>query len=166
MYDAGHFCLLVFAQGTWKEHYKKELHENLSTNFVSQLKPRNEEEARKIAFNEVYEEPFFEPPPQKFKCDICSLINEAFEEKKGTNDGIILFSHNLLDAIGIKAFFVPLLKNNNIKKIFYFELSMFDEKAFLSHETLATKKLRSQEMLQIVYDDQFEKGIIYEILNY
>ncbi len=166
MYDAGHSCLLIFAQGTWKDHSKKELKEILTSSFLSQLEPRSEEEAHKIAWNEVFADPFFEPPPRKYNCDICSFISEAFQEKKGINDGMILFTHNVLDAIGFKAFFAPLMANTKIKKVLYFELSMFDEKAFMSHKKLVTKQVRSHEIFEIVDNNQFENGIIYEILNY
>ncbi|MCP4764258.1 MAG: hypothetical protein GY870_20965 [archaeon] len=166
MYDLGHSCLLVFAQGSWKDHYKKELKEILTSNFLSQLKPRSEEEAKKIAWNEVNEEPFFEPPPRKYDCDICSFISEAFQEKKGINEGMLLFTHNVLDAIGFKAFFAPLIKNTKIKKILYFELGIFDEKDFLSHKKCVTKQARSHEIFEIVDNNLFENGIIYEILNY
>ncbi len=166
MYDGGHSCLLVFAQGSWKDQYKKKFQENLTSNFLLQLEPRSEEEARKIAWNETIVEPFFEPPPRKYNCEICSFINDAFQEKKGINDGMILFTHVVLDAIGFKAFFAPLMKNTKIKKILYFELSMFDEKDFMSHKKLVTKQARSHEIFEIVDNDQFENGIIYEILNY
>ncbi len=134
MYDAGHFCLLIIAQATWKDHYKKGLYKTLSSNFLLELKPSSEEEATKISWNEVYEEPFFEPLPQNYECDICSLISKAFNEKKGINDGMTLFSHNVLDAIGFKSFFTPLMKNNKIKKMLYFELNFYDEKEFMKNK--------------------------------
>jgi hypothetical protein len=166
VYDAGHFCLLIFAQGTWKSSFINKLNEILSSIFLSQLKPRSDEEAHKIAWNEVYEDPLFEPPPRKYKCGICSFMSEVFQDKKGNNDGIILFSHNVLDVIGFKAFLAPLMKNNKIKKILYFELNFDNEKDFMDHKKLVTKQIRSDEIFEIVDNNQFENGIIYEISNY
>ena len=166
MYDAGHFCVLILAQGMWKDHYKNELNKTLYSNFLLQLKPRSEAEAHKITWDEVYEDPLFEPPPREVECEICSFINEAFLDRKGINDGMILFSHNVLDSIGFKGFFTPLIKNEKIKKILYFELSIYDEKDFMKHKKLVTKQVRSYEIFDNIERNQFENGIIYEIFNY
>jgi len=166
MYDEGHFCLLIFAQGTWKDHYRKELFETISSNFLFQLKPRSEEEVAKIAWNEVYAEPLFEPPPHDYNCSFCSFLSEIFKDKKGNNDGMVIFTHNVLDVIGFKAFFTPLIKNNKIKKLLYFELGMFDEDEFMKHKKFATKQVHSYEIFEIVDNEQFQNGTLYEILNY
>ncbi len=165
MYDAGHFCLLIFAQGVWKENYVKALLENVSSNFLSQLKPRNEAEGVQISWNEVYEDPLFEPPPN-YNCSICSFLSEVFNTKKGNNESLILFSHNVLDVIGFKTFFTPLIKNAKIKKLFYLELSLLDEEEFLKHKTLKSQQVHSYEIFELVDKDRFENGTLYEILNY
>lgn len=165
MYDAGHFCLLIFAQSVWKENYEIKLLENTSSNFLSQLKPRNEKEGAQIAWNEVYEDPLFEPPPN-YNCPICSFLSEIFNKKKGNNNGMILFSHNVLDVIGFKVFFTPLIKNSKIKKLLFLELSIFYEEEFLKQKTLISQKLHSYEIFELVDNDRFEKGTLYEILNY
>jgi len=166
MYDAGHFCLLIFAQSVWKENYTKILLKNVSSNFLSQLKPRSEAEGAQIAWNEVYEDPLFEPPPLNLNCPICSFLSEIFNNKKGNNNGMILFSHNVLDVIGFKVFFTSLIKNDKIKKLLFLELGMFDEEEFLKHKTLTTQQVDSYEIFDLVDSEQFEKGTLYEILNY
>ncbi|KKM85858.1 hypothetical protein LCGC14_1284800 [marine sediment metagenome] len=165
MYDAGHLCLLIFAQSTWKENYAKKLLEYISSNFLSQLKPRSEQEGAQISWNEVYEDPLFEPPPT-FNCQICSFLSEIFNKKKRNNDGMILFSHNVLDVIGFKAFFTPLIKNAKIKKLLFLELSIFNEEEFLKHKTLISQQVHSYEIFELVDNDRFENGTLYEILNY
>lgn len=166
MYDAGHFCLLIVAQDVWKENYKKELLENVSSNFLLQLKPRSEGEANLISWNEVYEDPLFEPLPHNITCPTCSFLSEVFNEKKKNNDGMILFSHNILDVIGFKAFLTPFIKNDKIKKMLYLELSMFDEDEFLKHKKLTVQQVHSYEIFKLVDNEQFENGTLYEILNY
>lgn len=166
MYDAGHFCLLIFAQSVWKENYAKKLLENVSSNFLSQLKPRSEAEGAQISWNEVYEDPLFEPPPPNDNCPICSFLSEIFNNKKKNNEGMILFSHNVLDVIGFKKFFSQLIKNDKIKKLVFLELSMFDEDEFLKHKTLTTQQVHSYEIFELVDNEQFENGTLYEILNY
>ncbi len=37
MIDYGHLCLLIFAQGTWKESYKNKLLDQIKKNFLSNM---------------------------------------------------------------------------------------------------------------------------------
>lgn len=70
-----------------------------------------------MMWRSIEKSPLFEPISIQ-ECSICSFLSKIFEEKKGEHDRSILFSHNILDMMSFKSFFTPLLKNNQIKKIF------------------------------------------------
>jgi hypothetical protein len=103
MYDMGHFCLLIIAQDKWKPHFKEQLLEDVNKKFLPLLEPRSKQEEIKIGWNEVPKEPLFDPKNQTV-CESCSALQPIFENKKGVNDGLILFSHSLPDKFGVKFF--------------------------------------------------------------
>jgi len=107
MYDYGHFCWLILANGTWKAQYKEKLLKNVQSNFLSALKPDSVEESRQMSWDENELSPLFDPREigkSQRDYQICSAISTIFEEKRGTNEGFILFSHNVPDAESFKTF--------------------------------------------------------------
>ena len=61
MYDYGHFCLLIFAQGSWKPQYREKLMETAQDTFISVLEPRSKEEESRLDWDETEKTPLFDP---------------------------------------------------------------------------------------------------------
>ena len=120
MIEYGHVCLLIFAQGTWKENYKMKLFKNVKKSFLENMDIDEIDE-----FAEIVQIPPFDPkfPGDNDRpCELCYPLYDIFEEKKGTNEGLILFSHNILGWKGMKNFLLYVLGESNVKKIYYLEL--------------------------------------------
>ena len=94
-----HFCVLIFAQGTWNDKDRESI-----------LKPLQEKH------NEQRDDPYHlylkltrrDSKPQYSDCQICRPIYEMLEELKGQNDAILFQGHHYLiledDAEDLKDF--------------------------------------------------------------
>jgi len=164
MYDHGHFCLLICPHGNCEKDYKKQLNDEILPWFLFQLFPRDEKEASEGMWNYIEKSPLFEPTSSQ-KCVICNFLYKIFKENKVDKDGIIWFSHNILDNISFKSFFTPLLKDNHIQKLIYLELDSKAEGDFLHNKKVNLKKIDSRELFHLKENNQFEKSVLYEILN-
>lgn len=123
MIDYGHICLLVFTQGPWKENYKEQLLKEISDSFISNM---NLDDIDRWSETEMIS--LFHPknPGDYGKpCEVCHALYEIFEEKKGNNDELILFSHNILSWEGTGKFILSILGEIKVKKIYYLELDQF-----------------------------------------
>ena len=143
MIDYGHMCLLIFAQGTWKENYKKKLLKEVKNKFISDM------DIDDIDFwSEIEKIPPFNPknPEGNHKpCELCYSLYDFFEKKKGNNDGIILFSHNILGWKGMKNFLLFVLGEVNVKKIYYLELDQSSYMIVLKKEFQQLLKISNQD---------------------
>ncbi|MFX1394291.1 MAG: helix-hairpin-helix domain-containing protein [Promethearchaeota archaeon] len=164
MYDHGHFCLLICPHGNYEENYKKHLNNEMLPWFLFQLFPRDEKEASEGMWNYIEKSPLFEPTSSQ-KCVICNFLYKIFKENRVDKDGIIWFSHNILDNISFKSFFTPLLKDNHIQKLIYLELDSKSEGDFLLNKKVNFKKINSKELFDLKDKNQFECSVLYEILN-
>lgn len=171
MFDYGHFCLLIFAQGTWKPKYKERLAKETQSNFLQTLEPRSKAESLHLSWAETERLPLFDPMElgkTQRECALCSAIYKIFQEKKGQNAGVILFSHSVPDVIGFKALFPPLLKDPRIKKLFYFELGpetfVIDKTKYLAQLNERTHQCLSEsEFFDLLDNDKFQQNKLYEI---
>ncbi|MFX0072822.1 MAG: hypothetical protein ACFFAO_17220, partial [Candidatus Hermodarchaeota archaeon] len=120
MIDFGHVCLLIFAQSTWKEHYKTELLKNVNNKFLASMDIDEIDEWAEIPQSPLFNPKF--PGENDHPCELCIPIYEIFEEKKGTNEGLILFSHNILGWKEMENFLLFVLGEDKVKKIYYLEL--------------------------------------------
>lgn len=173
MFEAGHFCLLIFAQGTWKEKFKDTFVKKVKSDFLSLLEPTTEGEAIKLGWDEIPKDPLFNPKiieGTKKECELCSVSYNFFKEKKGSNDGLILFSHSVPYVDEIKSFFTNLLKDNRIKKLCYLELD-FELTYYKREEAIAKinekkeKQLNLSDFFHLLDTKQVECGVLYEIMK-
>lgn len=170
MIDYGHFCLLIFAQGTWKENFKKILSKKVKNDFLVRMDLDEND-----AWGEFEVIPLFNPknPSENEKaCKLCHSLYDIFSEKLGQNDGHILFSHNTIALINIKHFANNLLSNEKIKKIYILELGF---ESYLTStwkiapkiiKELKHKCLKRDEFGRNIDNNKFQFGVIYEILKY
>ena len=165
MYDDGHFCLGIQVQGVLKEHFKKTLIKKVSDDFLLLLEPRSKEEEVHMDWMEIWKSPLFDPATNT-KCDVCLTLNTVFLEKLGNNDGVILFSNNVPDALGFHEFFPKLFEDKRIKKLYYFELPPINIGYKISVEQIRHQKVKLSEFLKLIDDGKFETHILYEISQY
>ena len=170
MIDYGHSCVLVFAQGTWKESFKARFLQEISKNFISNMDIDEVDE-----WGEIEQIPLFNPknPGKNNKpCDVCHALYEIFEEKKGNNEGLILFSHNILGWEGMEKLLFFILGQTNVKKIFYLEL---DQDSYIEGaknkipeiiEKINNLKINRTEFFRLFEYEQIKFSTLYEVGKY
>ena len=173
MYYIGHFCLLIFAQGSWKPQYREKLMETAQDTFISVLEPRSKEEESRLDWDETEKIPLFDPKElgkSQKECPLCSAIYEIFQEKQSINDGLILFSHTVPDVSGFKTFTTPLFDDPRIKKLYYFELGpetfvIGNEKYLPLLEKTEELRLSKVDFFELLRKDKFQVNVLYEIFK-
>jgi len=170
MIDNGHICLLIFAQGTWKENYKGRLLKEISKTFIS-----NMDIDEMDLWNEIDKSPLFHPinPGKHNKpCEVCHALFEIFEEKQGNNDGFILFSHNILGWEGMGKFLLFVLGQVNVKKIYYLELGQDSYMVGASKKIqeiikkIKHLKVNRTEFFKLFENEKIEFSTLYEVGKY
>ncbi len=81
MIDYGHFCLLIFSQGTWKQSYKIKLLNEIKKKFLSNMDIDDID-----LWSEISKSPLFDPknPGTDDKpCELCHDLYKIYEGKKG-----------------------------------------------------------------------------------
>ncbi len=170
MIDYGHTCLLIFAQGTWKENYRMRFLKKIKAKFITSMKIDDID-----LWGENEQIPLFDPNHPEANdnpCELCDPLSEIFLKKKGQNDGFILFSHNVLGWDGMKDFFLYILGESNVKKIYYLELDGFSYLVSTKDRipeilnALKEKKVNRSTFFDLFEKEKIEFSIIYEILKY
>lgn len=170
MIDYGHICLLVFAQGTWKENYRLKISDEIKKKFLSSM----DIDANDL-WGEISKIPLFypkDPGSGDQPCELCHAINKIYEEKRGENEGLILFSHNILGWEGTGKFLSYILGQNNVKKVFYLEL---DNDSYLTNissripnilKNIRERQINKAELFDLFEKEQVEFSILYEVVKY
>ena len=117
-----HFCVLIFAQGTWNEKDREEV--------ISPLRKKRDEKS-----DNPY--PFFlklthrKEPPEFPDCEVCHLIYELLKEFWSPNDGILYQGHHYLvfedDVEDFKDMANIILSSEKVKKFFVLYIKGFSE---------------------------------------
>jgi hypothetical protein len=171
MFDDGHFCLMIFAQGPWKPKYKEKLREEVQSSFLASLAARSKEEQHRLDFAETARILLFDLEglgKSQRECQICSRIHSLFKEILGRNEGLILFSHTVPDVQGFKKFVAPLLEDPRIKKIYYYELGpetfVIDQTKYLPIlKDRTDRRLSKAEFFKLLDANKFQLNVLYEI---
>lgn len=170
MIDYGHMCLLILAQGTWKENYKKRLLIEVKNKFLSNMDIDEID-----LWNEIEKIPLFNPkrPEGNNKpCELCHSLYGIFEKEKGQNDGVILFSHNILGWKGMKDFLLFILGEINVKKIYYLELDQSSYTTDINKripemiKNIKPKQVNRSNFFDLFDKEQIEFSTLYEVLKY
>jgi len=162
-----HFCVLIFAQGTWKETDKDSVR-NLIKEKLKSLK--------EAPYNIFYKLTYRDKMPIHADCHICQPIYKMFEEFKGNNDGILYLGHHYLipedDFEDMKSLTNLILSHNKVKKFYLLYLDGFKEikRTILNEmnleefkEKLKFKKCNSNDFILIIDNDKFKNRTVYEI---
>jgi len=167
MIDYGHFCLLIFAQGAWKQSYQIKLLKEIKKNFLSNMDIDDVD-----LWNEISKSPLFDPKnlgTDDKPCELCHVLYKIFEGKKGENDAVILFSHNILGWNSTGNVLSYILGERNVKKVYYLEL---DESSYLIKtknnipeiiKNIKETRLNRTEFFSHLEKEELEFNTLYEI---
>ena len=162
-----HLCILIFAQGTWKE-----------VDRLSVLDPLRRE--RNLYPDDPY--PFLlkltlrEEEPSYSDCSLDPFLYRILKEIQGKADGILFLGHHYLifpdDILGIKKFTDLVLNHNKVKKFYLMYLDSLGEikRTILSKFDLtALKNMLSFEnhtrsaFIGLLDSNEFKERVIYEV---
>ncbi|MHA1350383.1 MAG: hypothetical protein ACTSPZ_06035 [Promethearchaeota archaeon] len=162
-----HFCVLIFAQGTWKETDKDSVR-NLIKEKLKSLK--------EAPYNIFYKLTYRDKMPIYADCHICQPIYKMFEEFKGNNNGILYLGHHYLipedDFEDMKSLTNLILSHNKVKKFYLLYLDGFKEikRTILNEmnleefkEKLKFKKCNSNDFILMLDNNKFKNRTVYEI---
>ncbi|MHA1477892.1 MAG: hypothetical protein ACTSPU_06810 [Promethearchaeota archaeon] len=162
-----HFCVLIFAQGTWKETDRDSVR-NLIREKVKSVKEASYNIFDKLTYREQM--------PIYADCHLCQPIYKMFEEFKGNNDGILYQGHHYLipedDFDDMKSLANLIISHNKVKKIYLLYLDGFGEikRTILDKmnveefkEKLEFKKCKIDDFISIIDNNSFKNRTIYEI---
>jgi len=162
-----HFCVLIFAQGTWKETDRESVR-NLITDKVKTM--------REVPYNIYYKLTYRDQMPIYSDCHLCQPIYKTFEEFKGNNDGILYQGHHYLipedDFDDMKCLANLIISHNKVKKFYLLYLDSFREikrtvldKMNLDEfkEKLKFKKCNINDFILLIDNNKFKNRTVYEI---
>jgi len=162
-----HFCVLIFAQGTWKETDRDSVR-NLIKDKVKTM--------REMPYNIYYKLTYRDQMPIYSDCHLCQPIYKTFEEFKGNNDGILYQGHHYLipedDFDDMKCLANLIISHNKVKKFYLLYLDSFREikrtileKMNLEEfkEKLKFKKCNINDFILLIDNNKFKNRTVYEI---
>ncbi|NVM17986.1 MAG: hypothetical protein HWN80_09735 [Candidatus Lokiarchaeota archaeon] len=162
-----HFCVLIFAQGIWKETDRDSVR-----NLIKEKLKSMKEASYNIFFKLTHREQM----PIYADCHLCQPIYKMFEEFKGSNDGILYQGHHYLipedDFDDMKSLAHLIISHNNVKKFYLLYLDGLGEikRTILDNmnleefkEKLNFKKCNITEFISIIDSNKFKNRTVYEI---
>ena len=164
-----HFCLLILGQGIWKETFIKKISKDTKSSFFHLAGYSKDSLFCTCPICNSLVKLFDPQHPGDYvgTCELCKPLFEIFKTIQGINEGIIMFSHQLIYDINQKQILAQnLLSNENIKKIFIleFEHVKISKPISLIIEELSHKRLTQSEFLKLK-QKEFEYRRIYEIFK-
>ncbi|MHA1985360.1 MAG: hypothetical protein ACW98D_01860 [Promethearchaeota archaeon] len=165
-----HFCVMIFAQGTWNERDRESI-----------VRPLQEKH------NEQRDDPYHlylkltprEKMPVYSDCQLCRPIYEMLEELKGQNDALLFQGHHYLiledEREDLKDFVKFILSKDKVKKLYILYFDSFKEikRTIIStmslqnlKELVSQKRVKIDEFIEILNESSFNSRTIYEITKY
>jgi len=162
-----HFCVLIFAQGTWKETDK---------NTVRKLIIEKAKNMKDVPYNIFNKLTYRDEMPIYSDCHLCQPIYKMFEEFKGNNNGIMYQGHHYLipedDFDDMKSLANLIISHKKVKKFYLLYLDSFGEikRTSLDDMTLEEfkkklifEKCNIEDFLLILDNKKFKNRTVYEI---
>ena len=124
---------------------------------------------------EIEQIPLFDPKnPGKndHPCELCISLYEIYEEKRGNNEGLILFSHNILGWVGMEKFLLFILGKVKVKKVYYLELDPSSYLVGIGNKIpeiikkIKHLEVNRSEFFRLFEDKKIEFSILYEVGKY
>ena len=160
----GHFCFLIFAQGKWQQKYKSKLEIEIKNDFLEY----------------AYWDPMYDIPVKIFDplvkdedfdaCDLCHKLLPRFKRLLGSNEGLARFSHKLIRLEDIERFFIKILSDTNVKKVYFLIL---DQNSYIRGvnipriiNSIKEQQINAENFFKLVKTENIDFSIIYEIRKY
>lgn len=163
-----HFCLLIFGQGKWKENFEKKVSKETKSSFFHLSGYTTDSLFCTCPICNALVKLFDPSNPGDYVeiCDYCKGLYKVFRIIQGTNEGMILFSHNLFkEATQIENLTQNLLSNEKIKKLYILQVDwekISKPYSELSRE-ITQQRINKSEFLSMLREIGLEYKIIYEI---
>jgi hypothetical protein len=162
-----HFCVLIFAQGTWKETDRDSVRKVI----LEKLKS-----VKGASYNMFNKLTYRDQMPIYSDCHLCQPIYKMFEEIKGNSDGILYQGHHYLvpedDFDDMKSLANLIISHPKVKKIYLAYVDSFSEikRTILEtmnleefKEKLEFKKYNIDDFILIIEKNEFKNRTVYEI---
>jgi len=162
-----HFCVLIFAQGTWKETDRDSVR-NLIKEKVKAM--------REAPYNIFYKLTYRDQMPIYSDCHLCQHIYKLFEEFKGINDGILYQGHHYLipedDFDDLKSLAELIISHRKVKKFYILYLDSFREIKRTILDDMSLEKFKEKlnfikcninDFILLVDNNKFKNRTVYEI---
>ena len=165
-----HFCLLIFGQGFWKESFTKKISKETKSNFFHLSGYSKDSLFCTCPICNALIKLFDPHNPGDYVdfCDLCKALLTEFEDIKGQNEGVILFSHQLMREMSqFQNLTQSLLSNEKIKKIYLLEVEYEKISKPIPSiiEALNHKRIKKSEFLELLNENKFEYRVVYEIFK-
>ncbi|MFX1340365.1 MAG: hypothetical protein ACFFDK_17275 [Promethearchaeota archaeon] len=165
-----HFCVLIFGQGLWKDSFTKKISKDTKTSFFHLSGYSKDSLFCTCPICNALVKLFDPLNPGDYVnfCDLCKALYKKFEDIKGQNEGVILFSHQLIrETDHLKNLAQKLLSNEKIKKIYILEVEWvkISKPIPLVIKNISQKRLKKSEFFEILKTNKFEYRVIYEIFK-
>jgi len=165
-----HFCLLLFGQGLWKDSFTRKISKETKTNFFHLSGYSKDSLFCTCPICNALVKLFDPLNPGDYVdfCDLCKALYNKFEGIKGQNEGIILFSHQLMNDMNqIQNLTQNLLAIEKIKKIYILEVEWVKISKLVPSiiEDIKHIRLKKSEFFELLKENKFEYRIIYEIFK-
>jgi hypothetical protein len=165
-----HFCLLIFGQGFWKNSFNKKISKETKTNFFHLSGYSKDSLFCTCPICNTLVKLFDPRTPGDYVdiCDLCKALYEKFDNIKGLNEGLILFSHQLMHEMEqLQNLTQNLLSNEKIKKVYILEVKFEKISKPISNiiYSIMNKRLKKSEFFEILKANKFEYGVIYEVFK-
>ncbi|NHJ85583.1 MAG: hypothetical protein FK734_08985 [Asgard group archaeon] len=165
-----HFCVLIYAQNDWKEKDYESITEKTFTDFMSGTAHADCDVCLTCPVCRANWELFNPENPGEYIqfCEFCEVLLPLMKDKL-TSDGMILFSHSLLNLDALKQFVEYSLKSKKIKKIFVLEQDDYVNKKRTKPNKLS-EQIKQQEIscskfVELITSKTFEYNVLYEIFK-
>lgn len=162
-----HFCVLIFAQGTWKETDK---------NTVRKLIIEKAKNMKDVPYNIFNKLTYRDEMPIYSDCHLCQPIYKMFEEFKGNNNGIMYQGHHYLipedDFDDMKSLANLIISHKKVKKFYLLYLDSFGEIKRTSLDDMTLEEFKKKlifekcnidDFLLILDNKKFKNRTVYEI---
>jgi hypothetical protein len=162
-----HFCVLIFAQGTWKETDKE---------IVRKLIIEKAKNMKDIPYNIFNKLTYRDEMPIYSDYHLCQPIYKMFEEFKGNSNGIMYQGHHYLipedDFDDMKSLANLIISHKKVKKFYLLYLDSFGEIKRTSLDDMTSEEFKKKlifekcnidDFLLILDNKKFKNRTVYEI---
>ena len=161
---------MIFGQGLWKESFTKKISKEAKSHFFHLSGYTKDSLFCTCPICNALVKLFDPQNPGDYVdfCDLCKALHNKFKEVKGQNEGIILFSHQLMREMNqLQILIQSLLSSENIKKIYILEVEYEKISKPIPSiiDTIVHKRLKKSKFFELLNANKFEYRVVYEIFK-